>query len=69
MEGKFSAIISSTKIASEEDGNSTPLGTNDERESSEAARPTEKAAWSGSNSASEVTLGVGGQGVRGKKDA
>ena len=37
VEAKFVVIISSTEIASGEDGNSTRLGTDDESEGTEAA--------------------------------
>ena len=50
------AIISSIEIASGEDDNKIPLGTDDESEGNEAAPPTEEYVWSGSSSDIEVTF-------------
>ena len=55
--GKFVAIIINTETPGGEDDIS-PLGTDDEREDTEAARSTEEAAGSESDSDGEVTVQI-----------
>ena len=56
--GRFVAIISSTAINSGEEDNISPLGTDDESESTKAVRAMEESAGSRSESDSEVTLKI-----------